>query len=126
TVRSMGRTATGVRGIRLAGGEQVVSLIVAAAAAGPEVEGDEDDVVEEAPVASNAEAEIQDDGAQTILTATKHGYGKRTPLTDYPRKGRGTQGVIGIQTTERNGPLVGAVLLSSADEVMLISDGGTL
>ena len=48
------------------------------------------------------------------------------PLADYPRKGRGTQGVIGIQTTERNGKLVSAVLLSRADEVLLISDGGTL
>ena len=51
---------------------------------------------------------------------------KRTPLAEYPRKGRGTQGVIGIQTTERNGKLVRAVLLGSTDEVLLISDGGTL
>ncbi|MEG3049257.1 MAG: DNA gyrase C-terminal beta-propeller domain-containing protein, partial [Thermomonas sp.] len=57
---------------------------------------------------------------------TENGYGKRTPLPDYPRKGRGTQGVIGIQTTERNGKLVGAVLLGGNDEVLLISDGGTL
>ncbi|WP_319017468.1 DNA gyrase C-terminal beta-propeller domain-containing protein, partial [Pseudomonas sp. K5] len=61
-----------------------------------------------------------------ILTATENGYGKRTPLPDYPRKGRGTQGVIGIQTTERNGKLVSAVLMGSRDEVLLISDGGTL
>ncbi len=61
-----------------------------------------------------------------ILTATENGYGKRTPLSEHPRKGRGTQGVIGIQTTARNGKLVGAVLLRSADEVLLISDGGTL
>lgn len=61
-----------------------------------------------------------------ILTATENGYGKRTPLAEYPRKGRGTQGVIGIQTTERNGKLVRAVLLGSTDEVLLISDGGTL
>jgi len=63
---------------------------------------------------------------ECILTATRNGYGKRTPLSEYPRKGRGTQGVIGIQTTERNGPLVAAVLVRGSDEVMLISDAGTL
>ena len=106
-VRSMGRTATGVRGIRLAEGEEgedggentsgahVVSLIV--------VEGDGD-----------------------ILTASERGYGKRTPLEEYPRKGRGTQGVIALKTTERNGMLVGAVQLSDHHDVLLISDGGTL
>ena len=67
-----------------------------------------------------------DASVQYILTATENGYGKRTPLPDYPRKGRGTQGVIGIQTTERNGKLVAAVLMGSGDEVLLISDGGTL
>ena len=126
SVRSMGRTATGVRGIKLASGEHVVSLIVATAGSGPEVEGEDEDVADEALDSASAEANAQDDGTPTILTATRHGYGKRTPLTDYPRKGRGTQGVIGIQTTERNGPLVGAVLISSVDEVLLISDGGTL
>ncbi|MCF5989902.1 DNA gyrase subunit A, partial [Xanthomonas perforans] len=71
--------------------------------------------------------EVADDGnVAYILTATENGYGKRTPLTEYPRKGRGTQGVIGIQTTERNGKLVRAVLLGATDEVLLISDGGTL
>lgn len=106
-VRSMGRTATGVRGIRLAEGEEgedgaentsgahVVSLIV--------VEGDGD-----------------------ILTASERGYGKRTSLEEYPRKGRGTQGVIALKTTERNGMLVGAVQLSDHHDVLLISDGGTL
>src|SRR5690606_6359834 len=67
-----------------------------------------------------------DESEAYILTATVNGYGKRTRLAEYPRKGRGTQGVIGIQTTERNGPLVSAVLLNSRDEVLLISDGGTL
>ena len=95
TVRSTGRNTTGVRGIRLAKGEQVRSLIV--------VEGDGD-----------------------ILTASQRGYGKRTPVEDYPRKGRGTQGVIALQTTARNGQLVGAVQLSDHHEVLLISDGGTL
>jgi DNA gyrase subunit A len=95
SVRSMGRTATGVRGMRLADGEQVVSLIVSA--------GDDD-----------------------ILTATERGYGKRTPLVDYPRKGRGTQGVIAIQCSDRNGALIGAVQLGESHELMLISNQGTL
>ena len=93
-VRAVGRGARGVRGITLAEGECVVSMIVVA-------EGD-------------------------ILTATERGYGKRTPLADYPRKGRGTQGVIAIQTSERNGKAVGAVQVDSAHEVMLISNLGTL
>ncbi|MCA0393674.1 MAG: DNA gyrase subunit A [Proteobacteria bacterium] len=95
SVRAMGRTATGVRGIRLAAGEEVRSLVV--------VDGDGD-----------------------ILTASEHGYGKRTPLDEYPKKGRGTQGVIALQTTARNGALVGAIQLSDHHEVLLISDGGTL
>ena len=94
-VRSMGRTATGVRGMRLADGEQVVSMIV--------LDGDDD-----------------------ILTATERGYGKRTEVIDYPRKGRGTQGVIAIQCSERNGALIGAVQLGEAHELMLISNQGTL
>jgi DNA gyrase subunit A len=95
TVRPMGRTATGVRGMKLAKGEEVRSLVV--------LEGDGD-----------------------ILTASERGYGKRTPEADYPRKGRGTQGVIALQTTARNGRLVGAIQLSDHHEVLLISDGGTL
>jgi len=94
-VRAMGRTATGVRGIRLTKGEDVRSLIV--------IEGEGD-----------------------ILTAIVRGYGKRTPAADYPRKGRGTQGVIALRTSERNGNLVGAIQLSDHHEVLLISDGGTL
>ncbi|HET6433966.1 DNA gyrase subunit A [Dyella sp.] len=94
TVRSMGRTATGVRGMRLAEGAEVVSMIVAA-------EGD-------------------------ILTATERGYGKRTALEEFTKKGRGTQGVIGIQCSERNGPLVAAVQVTEAHELMLISNQGTL
>ncbi|TAL72151.1 MAG: DNA gyrase subunit A [Rhodanobacter sp.] len=94
TVRSMGRTATGVRGMRLAEGVEVVSLIVA-------TEGD-------------------------ILTATERGYGKRTSLADFPKKGRGTQGVIGIQCSDRNGMLVAAVQVTEAHELMLISNQGTL
>ncbi|WP_337053604.1 DNA gyrase subunit A [Pseudoxanthomonas sp. USHLN014] len=126
-VRSMGRTATGVRGIKLAKGEDVVSLIVAerAAGAGAESEDESTDEVAESNDETVLET-IQDESGCYILTATENGYGKRTPLADYPRKGRGTQGVIGIQTNERNGKLVGALLLGNTDEVMLISDGGTL
>jgi DNA gyrase subunit A len=93
-VRAVGRTARGVRGMTLAEGERVVSMIV---------------------------ADVGD-----ILTATERGYGKRTPLDDYPRKGRGTQGVIAIQTSDRNGQLVGALQVTESFEVMLISNQGTL
>ncbi|MFZ2754963.1 MAG: DNA gyrase subunit A [Lysobacteraceae bacterium] len=132
TVRAVGRTATGVRGMKLAAGEKVVSLIVAESAGDqPEVEVEDDtanDVVETAgeDVVIETLVNVDDASIAYILTATENGYGKRTPLADYPRKGRGTQGVIGIQTTARNGKLVAAVLLSSRDEVLLISDGGTL
>ncbi|WDS37124.1 DNA gyrase subunit A [Pseudoxanthomonas sp.] len=128
-VRSMGRTATGVRGIRLAVGEDVVSLIVAERAAGAGSDEAAEDVVDEAVETAGDEAVLettQDENGCYILTATENGFGKRTPLADYPRKGRGTQGVIGIQTNARNGKLVGALLLGNSDEVMLISDGGTL
>jgi DNA gyrase subunit A len=93
-VRPMGRTARGVRGIKLGAGQRVISLIIA------------------------------DDYA--VLTATENGFGKRTLVSGYPVHGRGGQGVISIQTTERNGPVVGAVLVSDEDEVMLITNGGTL
>ncbi|KFN44675.1 DNA gyrase subunit A [Arenimonas oryziterrae] len=99
-VRSMGRTATGVRGMRLVETEgvpvpKVVSLIVV-------------------------------DGEGDILTASQNGFGKRTPVSEYPRKGRGTQGVIAIATSERNGSLVGAIQLTEQNEILLISDQGTL
>jgi len=93
-VRTMGRTAAGVRGIKMPETDNVLSLIVV------------------------------DDG--DILTATRNGYGKRTHAEDYPAKGRGGQGVIDIKTTERNGPVIGAVQVREDDEIMLISDGGTL
>ena len=94
-VRKMGRTAAGVRGIRMPSDEDsVIALIVV------------------------------DDG--DILSATANGYGKRTAAADYPTKGRGGQGVIDIKTTARNGPVIGAVQVSGEDELMLISDGGTL
>ena len=128
-VRSMGRTATGVRGIKMPKGEEVVSLIVAESAGGSEDENEDEGLVDETVIDSGdavIENGADDDNALYILTATENGYGKRTPLPDYPRKGRGTQGVIGIQTTERNGKLVRAVLMGPRDEVLLISDGGTL
>ncbi|MCU7914812.1 MAG: DNA gyrase subunit A [Candidatus Thiodiazotropha sp. (ex Gloverina cf. vestifex)] len=93
-VRAMGRTACGVRGIRLEDGQQVVSLIVAS-------EGD-------------------------VLTVTENGYGKRTEVNEYPVHGRGGQGVISIQTSDRNGAVVGAVQVVDDDEVMMITNGGTL
>ncbi len=94
-VRPMGRTATGVRGIRLQEDERVVSLIV------PEEEGD-------------------------ILTATENGFGKRTPISEYPAKSRATKGVVSIKVSERNGSVVGAVQVTEANEIMLISDQATL
>jgi len=94
-VRPMGRTATGVRGIKLNEGGKVVSLIV------PNPTGH-------------------------ILTTTENGYGKRTPLADYSSKSRATQGVISIKVSERNGKVVGAVQVDDNDEIMLISNRGTL
>jgi DNA gyrase subunit A len=93
-VRVMGRTAHGVRGVRLKEGQRVISLLV------PE--------------------------PGTVLSVTENGYGKRTRVEDFTAKGRGTQGVIGISTSERNGAQVGAVLVRPGDEIMLITEGGTL
>lgn len=94
-LRPMGRTATGVRGIKLDAGQKVVSLIVP-----------------------------KGDGA--ILTVTENGYGKRTELSEYPAKSRGTKGVVSIKVSERNGEVVGAVQVGTFDEIMLISNKGTL
>jgi DNA gyrase subunit A len=95
TVRPMGRTACGVRGIRLGEGQHVIALLIA-------------------------------DDKGYVLTATEHGYGKRTRMDEYPVHGRGGQGVIAIQTSERNGVVVGAELVYDGDEIMLITAGGTL
>jgi len=65
-------------------------------------------------------------GEGDILTVTENGFGKRTSPDDYPRQGRGGQGVIGIQTSDRNGTLISAIQVNSEDHIMLISDGGTL
>ena len=66
------------------------------------------------------------DESLTVLTATENGYGKRTPISEYTKHGRGGLGMIAIQASERNGALVGAVLVDDHDEVMLISTGGVL
>jgi DNA gyrase subunit A len=97
-VRPMGRQATGVRGMRLPedGSQRLVAMLVAK------------------------------DESRTVLTATENGYGKRTPISEYTKHGRGGQGMIAIQASERNGELVGAVLVEDTDEVMLISTGGVL
>ncbi len=95
-VRPMGREARGVRGMMLEDGQAVIAMLVAK------------------------------DESQSVLTATENGYGKRTPVAEYTRHGRGTKGMIAIQTSDRNGKLVGAVLVEPADEVMLISTGGVL
>ncbi|MBI4292221.1 MAG: DNA gyrase subunit A [Betaproteobacteria bacterium] len=97
-VRPMGRQAAGVRGMRLAedGSPHAVCMLVAK------------------------------DENQTVLTATENGFGKRTPIADYTRHARGTQGMMAIQTNVRNGRLVGAILVHDSDEVMLISTGGVL
>jgi len=93
-VRPMGRTAAGVRGIRLQDGSKVISLIISA-------EG-------------------------TVLNITENGYGKRTRIEEFTQHKRGGQGLIAIQTSERNGSVVAAVLVSDCDEIMLITDAGTL
>ena len=94
-VRAMGRTARGVRGIRLTGDHRLMALIV------PKPDG-------------------------FLLTASERGYGKRTAIDEFPVKGRGGQGVIAMRTGERNGDLIGAVQVFADDEIMLISDQGTL
>jgi DNA gyrase subunit A len=95
-VRPMGRQATGVRGMKLGKDQRVVCMLAAK------------------------------DDSRAVLTATANGYGKRTAMGDHPRHGRGGQGVIAIQVSERNGPVIGAVLVEEHDEVMLISTGGVL
>jgi DNA gyrase subunit A len=118
-VRAMGRTATGVRGMR---------LVAPTDAEGDEGAENDAELVAEAPNDTGTEVVslVVVDGDGDILTASERGFGKRTPIDDYPRKGRGTKGVIALKTTERNGKLVGAIQLSDHHEVLLISDGGTL
>lgn len=95
-VRPMGRTARGVRGMNLEDGQNVIAMIVA------------------------------DNEEQFVLTATENGYGKRTPVGEYTSHRRGSKGMIAIQTSERNGKVVSAVLVDNTDEIMLITNGGVL
>jgi DNA gyrase subunit A len=95
-VRPLSRATRGVRGMNLAKGGKVIALLVA------------------------------EDESQTVLTATENGYGKRTPIAEYTRHGRGTQGMIAIQTSERNGKVVAATLVTSEDEIMLIGTNGVM
>jgi len=95
-VRPVGRQARGVRGMMLEDGQQVISMLVA------------------------------EDESQSVLTATENGFGKRTSIVEYTRHGRGTKGMIAIQTSTRNGKVVGAELVRENDEIMLITTGGVL
>ncbi|TDQ41900.1 DNA gyrase subunit A [Tepidicella xavieri] len=95
-VRPMGRNARGVKGMTLEDGQSVIAMLVA------------------------------EDETQSVLTATENGYGKRTPITEYTRHGRGTKGMIAIQQSERNGKVVAATLVRPDDEIMLITDTGVL
>ncbi|WP_342128974.1 DNA gyrase subunit A [Hydrogenophaga sp. OTU3427] len=95
-VRPMGRNARGVRGMTIEDGQSVIAMLVA------------------------------EDEQQSVLTATINGYGKRTPIGEYTRHGRGTKGMIAIQQSERNGKVVAATLVHADDEIMLITDKGVL
>ena len=95
-VRPMGRQARGVRGMMLEDGQTVIAMLVAA------------------------------DEEQSVLTATENGFGKRTPIAEYTRHGRGTKGMIAIQTSDRNGKVVAATLVTEKDQLMLITTGGVL
>jgi len=97
-VRPMGRTATGVRGMRIDEAHEVISVMV---------------------VEPN-------DEAHQVLIGTANGFGKRTPMQDFPQQKRGGQGVIAVQTTDRNGDVIGAVMVAEDDQAMLITDQGTL
>jgi DNA gyrase subunit A len=104
-VRPMGRNARGVRGMNIDDGQSVIAMLVAEADDG----------------SGNVEP-----GAQSVLTATENGYGKRTHISEYTRHGRGTKGMIAIQQSERNGKVVAATLVGAEDEIMLITDKGVL
>ena len=105
-VRPLGRSARGVRGMSLEDGQSVIALLVAE---------QENAVVAADSVSRNS-----------VLTATENGYGKRTPIDEYTRHGRGTKGMIAIQQTGRNGKVVAATLVHSEDDIMLITDRGVL
>ncbi len=106
-VRPMGRNARGVRGMMLDETQSVIAMLVA--------EQDSGVASETAPT-----------GRTSVLCATENGYGKRTPIGEYTRHGRGTKGMIAIQQSERNGKVVAATLVHTDDEIMLITDTGVL
>jgi DNA gyrase subunit A len=118
--RVMGRTAKGVRGMR-------VTLAAAQAEDDGETDTDSDDEESsDLSVASRIVSLVVVPETGEVLCASANGYGKRTPVDDFPTKKRGGKGVIAIKTSERNGELVGAVAIDESKELMLISDGGTL
>lgn len=116
-VRGMGRTAAGVRGIRLAEGDSVVSLIV------PRDYVPKGRMILSSPLQTPAFSTRQQGD---VLTVTENGYGKRTSLAEYPAKSRATKGVVSIKVSDRNGPVVGAVQVNDSDEFMMITNAATL
>jgi DNA gyrase subunit A len=105
-VRAMGRNARGVRGMALEPGQRVIAMLVAGQ--------------DETTGVNDGTARV------SVLCATENGYGKRTPIAEYTRHGRGTKGMIAIQQSERNGRVVAATLVAPTDEIMLITDRGVL
>ena len=111
-VRPMGRNARGVRGMMLEEHQSVIAMLVAE---------------QDSPAPTDASSEASTDTPRTsVLTATENGYGKRTPIGEYTRHGRGTKGMIAIQQSERNGKVVAATLVHTDDDIMLITDRGVL
>ena len=122
-VRAMGRTAKGVRGMRVALAATALEVDET------ETENDDTDDTEDSAdlnVISRIVSLVVVPDTGEVLCASANGYGKRTPVGDFPTKKRGGKGVIAIKTSERNGELVGAVAIDETKELMLISDGGTL
>ena len=121
-VRAMGRTAKGVRGMR-------VSFASSTLSEDADVENDDsddnDDSADSSLVSRIVSLVVVPETGE-VLCASANGYGKRTPVNDFPTKKRGGKGVIAIKTSERNGELVGAVSIDETKELLLISDGGTL
>ena len=109
-VRPLGRSARGVRGMMIEDGQSVIAMLVAA---------------QDLPALPDGTASA-DMARTSVLTATENGYGKRTPIDEYTRHGRGTKGMIAIQQSERNGRVVAATLVHADDDIMLITDRGVL
>jgi DNA gyrase subunit A len=109
-VRPLGRSARGVRGMMIEDGQSVIAMLVAA---------------QDLPALPDGTASA-DMARTSVLTATENGYGKRTPIDEYTRHGRGTKGMIAIQQSERNGKVVAATLVHADDDIMLITDRGVL